>query len=553
MADAPSPLHDQLQALYDAYAAQLPSRIDQIEAAWAALQQSAWEHDTLNALYLLTHKLAGSGATFGFVPVSETAARLEQYLQGIIGSAVTPTAEQQAQISAYLGALKQVVIEIDQQRHPHAPVAHIPSASSPRHEQADRMVFLVEDDLHLAQDLTLQIEHFGYTVRTFPQLAGLQESVHQTPPAAIIMNIIFPEGNLAGVDTIVAIQHMRAVPIPVIFISARIDLTARLQAVRAGGNAYFTKPVDVSGLIDTLDRLTTHHPPDPYRILIIEDEPDLAAYYASILQQVGMATVVITDPLRVMQPLIEFRPDLILMDLYMPGCNGLELASVIRQQGTYVSIPIVFLSTETDLDKQLAAMRLGGDDFLTKPIQPDHLIASVATRVQRLRILRSFMVRDSLTGLLNYTTIKEQLSIEAARARRQQAPLTFAMIDIDHFKSVNDTYGHPTGDRVLKSLARLLQQRLRQTDIIGRYGGEEFAVILTDTDVHNAAKVLEELRTRFAQVRQQAEDTEFYVTLSCGIAGIPPYSDATALNEAADKALYEAKHGGRNRVVIAGG
>jgi diguanylate cyclase (GGDEF)-like protein len=211
----------------------------------------------------------------------------------------------------------------------------------------------------------------------------------------------------------------------------------------------------------------------------------------------------------------------------------------------------VFLSTETSLDKQLAAMRLGGDDFLTKPIQLDHLISSVTSRAQRSRILRSFMIRDSLTGLLNHTKTKEHLDLEVARAQRRQGSLVFAMLDIDHFKSVNDTYGHPTGDRVIKNLARLLQQHLRKTDVIGRYGGEEFAVVLIDTDGPAGLRALDRIRSHFAQIRQQSEGAEFTVTFSCGVATFPDYKSATELNDAADKALYEAKRGGRNQVILA--
>jgi diguanylate cyclase (GGDEF)-like protein len=264
-----------------------------------------------------------------------------------------------------------------------------------------------------------------------------------------------------------------------------------------------------------------------------------------------VTTAVVTDPMQVMEPLIEFRPDLILMDMYMPGCSGLELAAMIRQQEAFVGVPIVFLSLETQLDRQLLALQLGGDDFLTRPIEPDHLVAAVLSRARRARNLYTFMVSDSLTGLLNHTTIKERLEAEVASARRHRLPLAHAMIDIDHFKRVNDTYGHATGDHVLKSLAQLLQQRLRKTDVIGRYGGEEFAVILPSTSADAALAVVDQIRAGFEQVRHQSEGTDFRVTFSAGVAVFPPFGDAARLSEAADKALYHAKQEGRNRVALA--
>jgi diguanylate cyclase (GGDEF)-like protein len=159
------------------------------------------------------------------------------------------------------------------------------------------------------------------------------------------------------------------------------------------------------------------------------------------------------------------------------------------------------------------------------------------------------MVRDSLTGLYNHTTIKERLDQELSRSSRLQSCLCFAMIDLDHFKKVNDTHGHGTGDRVLKSLARYLSQRLRKSDVIGRYGGEEFAVILPDTPLQAAIGLLNELRLGFAHIHHRGSGKDFTVKLSAGLASYPDYRNPTALIEAADQALYLAKRQGRNQVV----
>jgi diguanylate cyclase (GGDEF)-like protein len=399
----------------------------------------------------------------------------------------------------------------------------------------------------------LQISHFGYQVRSFSQAEILRQAVEKTPPAAIISDIVFPDHQLSGTQLMTEIlQTIPAAP-PVLFISVLDDLNARLQVARTGGKAYFTKPVNVPSLIDKLDELTARRSIEPFRILFVDDESHLATYYALILRQAGMITTVVIDPQELMATLTEFNPDLILMDIYMPLCSGPELAAVIRQQQAYVGIPIVFLSTETDLDKQLVAMSLGGDDFLTKPIQADHLILSITARAQRARTLRSLMTRDSLTGLLNHTKIKDQLTHEVLRADRQKTQLAYAMIDLDHFKSVNDSYGHASGDRVIKSLARLLQQRLRKTDIIGRYGGEEFAVILPETTGTDAVRILNEIRLGFAQVRQRSDQAELSSTFSCGIATFPQFRDVASLSSAADRALYQAKYQGRNQVVLATG
>jgi diguanylate cyclase (GGDEF)-like protein len=293
-------------------------------------------------------------------------------------------------------------------------------------------------------------------------------------------------------------------------------------------------------LVDRLEGLKRNGRGAPYRVMIVDDDAVMARYYKAILSSAGMTVMVLTEPLKVIQHLADFRPELILMDHYMPEVQGRELAAVIRQEAAFDSIPIVFLSAEDDTGTQQRVMGIGGDDFLNKSIQPEHLLSAIETRARRFRALRATMLRDSLTGLLNHTATKEQLAVDIARMARASRPLSLCLLDLDHFKQVNDSYGHPAGDRVLRALAHLLKQRLRVSDVIGRYGGEE------------AARVFNEIRESFAAMPQLHEDGSFQVTFSAGLAAYPQAADPARLTDAADKALYKAKAAGRNRVVLAG-
>ena len=263
-----------------------------------------------------------------------------------------------------------------------------------------------------------------------------------------------------------------------------------------------------------------------------------------------MLTYQLNEPSRVLEALQEFRPDMVLMDMYMPECNGRDLATLIRQMPNYVGLPIVYLSSETDRKKQFSAMRVGAEGFLTKPVIPEDLVAAVAIRAERTRTLRSLMARDSLTGLFNHTTTTQFLENAIAAAKRGGRTLCFAMLDIDRFKSINDTHGHPVGDQVLLALSRVLQQRLRNSDVVGRYGGEEFAIILPDVTIQRAADLINELRQDFARLVFPSGQGEFSCSFSGGIASYPAHQRMELLREAADKALYEAKRSGRNCVVM---
>jgi diguanylate cyclase (GGDEF)-like protein len=551
-------IKDKLNRLREAYAAQLPEKINGIEKDWVVLQGDPDNAEGTRALFRAVHTLKGSSASFGFKEVSIAVSQLASELKivvekGCLGQDLleVPMAihieKIRSAFSATAGkggedAHDTTVIYEDTETQPFD--------ESGQNNQERKIIFLVEDDPAVLETLSLQISHFGYEVKSFADLAPLRKELERTEPSAIIMDMVFPGGELAGAVTMTTVQAGRKTKIPLIFISIRNDFEARLQAVRAGADAYFLKPVSVGPLVDKLDAITRKEVVEPYRILIIDDDVDLSSFYSLVLQDAGMAACVVNHPKDAIAAIIKFNPDLILMDVYMPECSGLELAKIIRAMDPYVSIPIVFLSAETNLMQQMSAMSMGGDDFLTKPIQAGHLISSVSMRAERMRIIRSYMERDSLTGLLNHTKTNEQLDIAMERARRQHTSLSFAMIDIDNFKEVNDSYGHPAGDRVIMSLARLFEQRLRKTDVVGRYGGEEFAVILSDAAPATAAKVLDAIRLSFSRLKNLADGREFSVTFSCGIAAFSGHGDVALLRSAADKALYEAKRGGRNRIVL---
>ncbi len=412
-----------------------------------------------------------------------------------------------------------------------------------------KLLFLWPAASSTLKEAAVQLGYYGYSARLFGSLADLL-AAEADGPTCVLIDCCRGDGLVLADKTALTALSAR---VALACISHSGAIASRLEAVRMGCQAYFTRQLDMTSLLDTLDRLTAPPQAEAGRVLIVDDSPALATFYAAHLQEAGFVTQVVNDPLKTLEALDEQAPELILLDMNMPGASGEEVARVIRQQDAFLSIPIVFLSAESDIGRQREAMSLGGDEFLQKPIQPEHLISAVKSRVIRYRALRALMVRDSLTGLLNHTNFKERLRAEAARSKRQGRMLSVALLDIDFFKKVNDGYGHPAGDRVIKSLSRLLRQRLRGADVIGRYGGEEFAVALPDTTGDKAALVLDQIRVSFAAIVQHAGDRTFQVTLSAGVAQYHEGSDGESLIQVADEALYTAKHGGRNRVEIGGG
>jgi diguanylate cyclase (GGDEF)-like protein len=559
MADKSEELVKQLATLRQNFTNKLHGRVENLHNCWKTLQTD-WQPDILYECYREVHTLAGSGLTFGFVQIGEKARQLEGIIKPLTKSDKQADEEQSQQIVRLLHELKLAVktednIDSSQDRSvlSHQLDSCSPTTIKPSSTIVEEspLIFLVEDNTELATHISKQIETFGYSVNVFTCASELLVAITQQVPQAIIMDIMLPEGSFVDPKLIGKIQQNYHQHIPLIFISGRDDLDARLAAVHVGGNAYMTKPINVSTLIERLDMLIKKTSDEPYRILIVDDDAELARHHAIILENVGMQVQTCIEPMSVLEKLRQFLPDFILMDIYMPKCTGSELSQVIRQLDVLPGIPIVYLSTEQAMDKQLNALLQGGDGFLTKPILANTLIRVVSYHVKRFRQLHSLMVRDSLTGLLNHSHILEQLNIEVRRANRTNTPLSFVMLDLDHFKQINDTYGHNIGDIVLKTLARFLKQRFRFTDYIGRCGGEEFAVIFPNTDGLTAKKIIEESCNIFSQVSHQAQEQKFQITFSSGIAYYPKHLTAKHLAEAADSALYESKNAGRNRVTLA--
>ncbi|SDW83199.1 diguanylate cyclase [Thiocapsa roseopersicina] len=553
------------------FLSQLPGRLADARRAVAELRAGEIDHAHLDALYILFHTLKGSGATFGFRQISDAAKSAEQAVRRAMDSGGRIEAALPGELEPLmsdldalaLAAAVQVDLEVTPGFELPEPEPEPASGQAPDTapdarlgqpaDRSQRMVYLCDDDPDLAAQLAGQLGCFGYRVRAFTNLADLREAVGIKRPSAMILDVVFPEDENAGPKMLAELRAGEEEAIPCIFISCRDDFGGRLQAVRAGGSAYCTKPIKTVELLEFLDRLTNPHPPEPINVLVVDDDRELAQFHATVLEEAGMVAEAVSDPEQVLSLLDTFDADLVLMDMYMPDCSGPELSRILRQIPGHVSLPIIYVSSETDVERQHKALAVGADGFLTKPIEPDRLIAEVSLRAERMRILHSLMVRDGLTGLFNHNAIMQFLEVAVANARRAGTSLCFAMIDVDHFKSVNDTYGHPTGDQVLMALSRTLRLRLREDDLVGRYGGEEFAVVLNGVGVRQAKCILDALRTSFSNVTFFSDGQEFRCTFSVGVSDFPTFDSPEAMTEAADRALYRAKKGGRNRVEIAAG
>lgn len=529
-----------LDQLIKLYSKNLPDKILAIETLWNQLLQH-WDLVLFHDFHREVHSLCGSSGTYGYIELSKAARQMEIFIKTILNDELM-NSEKQEIITSYLNQLKSVlVLELSIK----APLLESKSGEL----AANKCVYIMECDDLLRQQLSDSLKQIGFNPYPIRDLDTLQMAVKEKSPIALIINTHYLDKT--GIQLILDIQKEQPMSIQLFCILPNADILPRLDAIRAGCQAFFQNPVDIPHLIQIFNQKCNITPGEPYRILIIDDSKSISEYYSLILNQAGMIARAINNPLELLKELESFQPDLLLMDVYMPECTGFELASVLRQEISYTKIPIIFLSTEEDKDKKLFAISLGGDDFLTKPVSPQHLISAVRSRSKRANILNYYMTTDSLTGLLNHSSILKQLDIQLIRAKQENLPLSFIMIDIDHFKKINDNYGHPVGDEVIKKLSTFFLTRLRAQDCVGRYGGEEFVLILLGSTIEDTKTIIDNLRIQFSHHCFKAENMEFFVTFSAGVS----YFDGTSVAPAiivdqADQALYQAKEQGRNQVVI---
>jgi diguanylate cyclase (GGDEF)-like protein len=292
------------------------------------------------------------------------------------------------------------------------------------------------------------------------------------------------------------------------------------------------------------------------RILIAEDHPQLGQLLCQQLHPWGYETIHVYDGRGALDVLRgPDAPRLALLDWLMPGLDGIELCRRLRAEAG-ASYPYLILMTgQGGRQQMLEGLEAGADEFLSKPVEPAELKARLgaARRIVAMQEqLRDQASRDALTGVWNRAAALSFLERELERARRQGQTLAVALADLDHFKRVNDTLGHFAGDAVLREAARRMLNSLRPYDAVGRYGGEEFLIVLPDCDADAALGLAERLRQCVTQERIEVEEREIQITLSLGVAALTGQVelDAVELLRAADSALYEAKRMGRNRVVF---
>src|SRR5580704_2047772 len=443
-------------------------------------------------------------------------------------------------------------------------------------------VLVVDDILSNVKllEAKLSAEYFD-VVTAFNGLECLAK-VAESAPDIVLLDVMMP-----GMDGFEVCRRIKSDPktahVPVVMVTALDQPSDRVAGLEAGADDFLTKPVDDAalfarvrslvrlkmmtdelrmrentgqgmGLIDPAEAMTDNS--QSGRILVIEDRAESAAWFAAALQPQHEVSSVDTFE----EAMVRVKggdPDLVVVSLGMRSFDGLRLCSQLRSLPEGRNVPILVVVSDGDRRKLTQALEMGVNDYLTRPVDKNELVARVRTQLRKklyadrlrhnVQLSLEMAITDQLTGLHNRRYMSRHLDTLVTGAQKNGRPLAFVIMDIDFFKQVNDTYGHDIGDEVLKEFATRISANVRGIDLACRFGGEEFVVVMPDTDLSFACSISERLRQSIetTPVKITSAPHKLNITISIGIAGLEDGdASAEALLRRADQALYRAKHDG---------
>ena len=474
-------------------------RLVEMTVLLGCLERDLSDAAALQQLARHFHALAGMGGTYGFPRVTELADEAERVMVPLMKRGGTPDA---AAVAQWWELAQSIGRELEKE-----------DGSKPVTTAFEVLVVL--DDAELAARISEALEREEMRVRT---AAG-----ERRPDVAIVDSLEALDA-LEGVDVIVV---------------GDAGFEEKVRALRSGAEAFVSRPPDVMALVRRVAALRERRERPARRILAVEDDTVTIALIRGILSAAGYEIEVCRDPRDFEKMLEAFHPDLLLMDVQLrdDDVTGHDLVRYVRQSERFSTLPVIIVTSDSERRAVLESTNAGADMLVTKPVDWDLLLSQIAARLERATVVRELTDRDPLTGVLTRGAFDARM-----RQRGPGGKAALALIDLDHFKTINDTHGHAAGDRVLASMGMLLRRRLRNSDVVARYGGEEFALLLEEVSLDDAVALCERLLSELGEL-------EPGVTFSAGVAPFIESFDETFRR--ADAALYEAKRAGRARIVSA--
>lgn len=426
-----------------------------------------------------------------------------------------------------------------------APQAVAPQMATAAPAAAGRTVYVLSDGNPLVTELIQRLEAQGHQLELYDRAEELKEMVRALTPALVIVDAGYLDA-LEGIGQSVRTARARASQrLALLVLGPNGDVATRLRAMRAGADAFVTLPAAAADVAQRATELLSADAGEPFRVMIVEDDRSQALFAESILRKAGMETCTVTDPLSALDALEQFEPELILMDLYMPNCDGIELTALIREREQFINTPVVFLSGEHDADKRFDALSAGGDDYLEKPIRPKYLISAVTNRVRRARQLSRRVAqanpRDAVSGLYERGYLIERMAnMLAADDGTGLGGVLFVIID--GAQAIRERIGLSAFDALLGQAGALLAGLIPGTDYATRYGDTSFVLLVQGKGKQALLAFGEEIRSRFEQHVFEVGERSMTLAVSIGISMFAQgFREPGEMLNAAERACAQAR------------
>lgn len=533
---------EHIAKLQQLYIASMPTKHSEVTMNWVLAEQQNWQGESVKHLLRMIHHLSHTAASFGFADIGAMACDVELLLLG--GIMAENLSEIRHKLQALCGLLTVHASVSELHKEPLVPETWL--------QQTVHKKILIVDSKSSLTRFVDPLEKAGYVVAVSNNITTLQHYAENQTPNMIILDGTFDTQTSSLFAEAAHLLKSQFPDAPILYIFRVNDFANRLQAVRFGAKHYLTQPITVHQILESVDNLLGAHPQEPYRVLILEEDSDLAQLYQTSLEQAGIHTKLLIDPSAFINALVEFQPETILLDSTQAQCSGLELAAILRQEEAYEPINLLFLSVVPQ--QHLPLWSLGNDQILTKPIPLDYLVELILHKARTSRKLQQDLSHDKLTGLLNEHSFRERLQANIALAERSGSPVMVAILDLVQFKTINLQQGYWVGNQILKNIAKMLRQRLRRGDLIGRSRSNQFLIALYDADETSSIQVLQQLLPEIS-VLPPLMGESLQLQWNVGIAHYPghihKYNELSLdMLAVAANALQTAKQQGNHQFVL---
>ena len=523
------------EKLDEDYAAKLPAKLDELADAMSRGKDNP---SALDRALLLAHRLHGTAGSFGFPDVGDFIGNIEDTLGRISEGAPRPEFLWENAWRSLREAIRFAKNGAESKR--------VLGRTNKIHR---RPLLVVDDDEDYLRLIRTYARRHSMPVVTARTVEEGMELASVGPLCGVMLDVhLADHSGLNATDRLRSIQENAE--LPVIFASIDGTLRTRIAAARAGASRFLDKPISEQKFSELFLQVPFAEP-QAARIVILDDDEIVLEKYKCELEAEQYFVKGMSDPSELVDALDDVRPDALLLDVNLGSMSGIDICKALRCSERWQFLPILMFSGDKDAEMRVRAYQAGATDVLGKPLSVSELMTRVSVQAERIRSMRDRSDRDSLSGLMLRRAFVETIQRSMAACARENKPLSLILFDIDHFKQVNDQYGHLTGDRVIAAFGELLRSRFRIEDLRARWGGEEFVLAFPGQGAEFGVLAAQKLLVELSTMHFEAEDrTPFRVTFTAGVVQFPEDGESLdLLLKRADELLYEGKAQGRARVL----